>query len=70
MNRDLLDRCEDDQCVGVDFLGEPLCRKVLVDDGCGALQVMALRPEDRNAAAPAGNDNVVDLGDGDATTRR
>jgi len=59
MDRGLLDRREDDQRVGVDFLGEPLRRKVLVDDSRGTLQVMALRPEDRNTAASAGDDNMV-----------
>ena len=58
MDRGLLDRREDDQRVGVDFLGEPFRRKVLVDDGCRALQVIALCPEDRDTAASAGSRNI------------
>ena len=56
---DLLYGREDDKRVGIKLLGKAGCGKVLVDDGSGALQVVALGVVDGDAAATAGNDHVV-----------
>ena len=48
----------DQQDVGVDVLCEEGCGAVLLDDGCGTLQVVALA-EHRNTAASAGDDDLI-----------
>ena len=55
-----LHRRQDDEQVGVDHLGQLGAGQVLVDDGAGALQVVAL-PEHRDAAAADRNGQLPGL---------
>lgn len=55
---DVFDGRQDDQVVGVEVFGQEFADKVFVDDGTGALQMIAL-VGDRDAAAATGDDQLA-----------
>ena len=63
MDGDFFHGCQDDEVVGVEVFGQAFAGKILVDDGTGPFEVVAVA-HDGDAAATAGDDQLAGIDEG------